>query len=263
MIALPSRPSDLLDWNIETEETDILWRFEQGLEERGFPLEDEMRFSALALALEKFSKEIWPRFQERTAGAVLYRGRADFDSLFSWTERQRENWAVWKEERPQASEAHMKRLFCADAYVHYFQMLAHKLPDEMPIYLLLDVSGLGSEAERHQLVSRERFAHFHAAVRGLARTNGKVWNEAIEESPKPPCALVFPEEARCSGDILRKLDRAMEKIEAPFRVIGEPYLTEEWEGVDVLYILPEAVSPQGERMLKGFCAAGGTVFAVE
>ena len=258
---LSSRPSDSLDWKLPTEEGPILWRFDLGLEDPCFPLEDEMHFQALSLALTKFTQEVWPLFQERTEGAVLYRGTADFDAYFRWTERQRENWGIWREDRPEANEAHLRRLFSADAFAHYFQMLAHKLPDELPLYLLLDGSGVGTEAERHQLLSRERFEHFSVAVKGLPYANGRVWTGegTIGESAKPPRALLFPEESRCSGALLKKLDEAMQRMERPFRVIAEPFLTEEWEGVDALHLLPESLSPQGERKLKGFRAAGGTV----
>ena len=93
---LSSRPSDSLDWKLPTEEGPILWRFDLGLEDPCFPLEDEMHFQALSLALTKFTQEVWPLFQERTEGAVLYRGTADFDAYFRWTERQRENWGIWR-----------------------------------------------------------------------------------------------------------------------------------------------------------------------
>lgn len=261
MIRLPCRPSDPLNWEIRTEDRDILWLFDLGLDDPYFPISDEMRFQSLSLALTKFTQEIWPQFQERTKGAVLYRGGADFSAQFSWDARQKENWELWRSERPAGEETHLRRLFCADAFAHYFQLLAHKLPDELPLYLLLDGGHWGTSAERHQVVSKERFEHFHLAVKGLPHFNGMIWDgeRIVESSTHASLAICFPEESQCSSEILAKLDRMMGHLSEPFRVIHEAFLTEEWEGVDVLHVLPEAMSSQGERKLMGFKAAGGIV----
>ncbi len=259
MIRLSARPSDSLDWNIAPDATSIMWHLDLGLEEGFFPLEDEMRFQSLTLALEKFGKEIWPRFQDKTKGVILYRGNADFSLRFSWSERQQENWKLWLEERPPAPIDHQRRLFCADAFAHYFQMLSHKLPDELPIYLFLDGSNAGTLAQRHQLLSRERFDHFHLALKGVPNSNRLIWEgEKVNEPPLPPTAICFPEEGKCSGDILNQLDNLMNSL-PEYRVIPEAFLTEEWDGVDILHVIKEALTSQGERKLQGFCAAGGTV----
>jgi len=108
-IELPCQPHHTLDWSQElalAKETNqkIVWYFNLGLEDPFFPWEEELRFSALALALQQFTKEVWPHFQEKTLALSLYRGAmVDF--------------------------------------VIYFQMLAHKLPDEAPIWLLFTIEG--------------------------------------------------------------------------------------------------------------------------
>lgn len=263
MIPLSCKPSDPLDWDIQSfpQEGPLFFRFDLGLEAPYFPIDDEMQFQSLSLALTKFTQEIWPLYQDRIRGAVLYRGSADFSACFSWTEKQKENWEVWIGERPAGTDAQLRRLFCADAFAHYFQMLAHRLPDEMPLYLLLDGTGIGSIAERHQLLSRERFEHFLVATKGLPFTNGLVWDgeEIREPQDKPPHALCFPEERSCSGAILEKMEQSIRRFETPFRVIPEAFLTEEWEGVDALYVFKEMLSPQGDRKVKGFLATGGVV----
>ena len=263
MIVLPCRASDSLDWNLP-EEGPIFWRFDLGLEDPFFPLEDPMHFQALSLALSKFTQEIWPRFQERTVGAVLYRGTADFSAFFSWTDKQKENFREWKLERPPASEAHLRRLFAADAFVYYFQMLAHRLPDELSLYLLLGASGMGTLSERHQILSKERFAHFLVATKGLPHSNGLIWEGEQVQKPSdlPNAALCFPEEAQCGSDVLQRIEERMQQMPGPFRVIAEAFLTEDWEGVDTLHVLSDTMSPQGERKLKGFQATGGQVVYV-
>lgn len=246
MITLPSRASDTLEWDLNSiPDGEILWRFQLGLEDPFFSLDDEMVFESLSLALKKFSKEVFPQFQDRTKGAILYQGTADFASTYMWTEKQCRNW----EERGASDTPYHRRIFCADSFSHYFQMLSHSLPDEMPIYLYLDATNLGTLAERHQLLSRARFEHFIVVPQGLPHTS-------TEASPR---ALCLPEERMCSERILARLNKKMEEIEKPFRVISEAFLTEDWEGVDILYVLKDTLTVQGERKLKGFEATGGII----
>jgi hypothetical protein len=246
-IVLPCRTIDDLDWTSILASIDLLekieWEFDMGLNAPYFPIDDELYFSSLKLALSRFTKDIWPLYAERTTGATLYRGSADFASFFLWTGGQEENWNVWKETRLAAPEAHLRRLFCADAFAHYFQMLAHALPDELPVTLHFCIQGCGSAAERRQLLSRERFEHFHL----------------VTEESTASLAICMPEEALCSGTILAKLDQLLTTLIEPYRIIEEAFLTELWEGVDRLYVIPEAISVQGKRKLMGFCAAGGLV----
>lgn len=44
-----------------------------------------------------------------------------------------------------------------------------------------------------------------------------------------------------------------------FKLMSEESLTLEWEGLDLILYSPEALSQEGQRKLKGFCAAGGEV----
>lgn len=244
---IPCRVNDNLDWEpilkSAGECQNITWEFDLGLDAPYFPIEDELTFSGLKFALSRFSKEVWPLYEERTSGAVLYRGAADFSSHFRWSENQEENWKTWKEGRPEASEAHLRRLFCADAFAHYFQMLAHALPDELPLTLHFDTSGCGTPAEKRQLLSKERFEHFHI----------------VTEESAASLAVLMPPEELCSGSVLSKIDRLLMSLDEPYRVIEEAFLTESWDGVDQIYVISEAVSFQGKRKLMGFCAAGGLV----
>ncbi len=246
-ILIPCRTTNDLDWKSILDAIPrvgfLVWEFDLGLGEPYFPIDDELRFSSLKLALARFTKEVWPLFSEQTSGAILYRGSADFASFFHWSETQEDNWRVWRGMRPEASVAHLRRLFTADAFAHYFQMLAHALPDELPLSLHFDTAHCGTPAEKRQLLSRERFEHF----------------QIITEDSITPLAICMPEEALCSGAVLAKLDALFASLSEPYRVIEETFLTESWEGVDRLYVLSEAISPQGIRKLMGFCAAGGLV----
>lgn len=259
-ILIPGQPHESLDWQKQKEiaaraaesKQKIVWEFDLGLNAPFFPLEDELRFNSLSLALSSFTKEVWPLFQDATAGAVLYRGSADFSSFFKWTERQEANWQVWKEGRPDSGESHMRRLFCAETFAAYFQMLAHKLPDELPLTLALDATEIGTGAQTHHLLSSERFEHFLLEVEGLPK-----------KSKETNVGVCFPQDSYCSQAVLGRLNSLFASLKAPYRIVYESTLSEEWEGIDSLYIVPDAMSVQGKRKLMGFCAAGGIVIDID
>ena len=78
----------------------------------------------------------------------------------------------------------------------------------------------------------------------------------------PTCAICLPpigmiDDASAEG--LRRLFDKVEKLGIPFRVIPEGFLTVSWDGLDVIYVVEELITPQGKRMLDGFRAAGGQV----
>jgi hypothetical protein len=246
-IILPCRATDDLNWKPILEGPlplgKIVWEFDLGLDAPYFPIDDELCFASLKLSLALFKEEIWPTFTERTGSAILYRGSADFASFFRWSDAQEENWRSWKLTRPAASEDHLRRLFTADAFALYFQMLAHALPDELPLALHFNTQGCGTPAEVRQLLSKDRFEHF----------------SLVTEESSSTLAVLMPEDELCSSAIIAKLDRLFSEIQGPYRVIEEAFLNESWEGVDVLYVLSEAVTARGKRKLRGFCAAGGVV----
>lgn len=240
---LPARPSDDLNWKIEGDHS--LFEFDLGLHEPYFPLEDELNFQSLCAGLNHFAKEVWPRFPE--SKAILYRGSADFSTFFRWSESQEANYKIWKEERPIAPEAHLKRLFCAEAFVTYFQMLAHRLPDELPLMLILDPKNTGTVAETLHLLSPERFEHFIVDF-------GMKFDSNV--------GVCFPSEEKCSGEILEKIDSLLKKIPS-FKPVYESLLTEQWDGLDDLIVFQEALTDRGKRKLKGFEAAGGKIIGAE
>jgi hypothetical protein len=125
-------------------------------------------------------------------------------------------------------------------------MLAHRLPDEMPIALLIDPPSGPTLAQTLHLLSPERFAHFELET-------GSRFSS--------PVGVCFPGDALCSSAILEKMDRLLATL-GSFKPVYEPLMTEQWDGLDELYVFPEALSPQGRRKLMGFLAAGGRVIEV-
>jgi hypothetical protein len=236
---LAARTHDDLLWEIK--EGTTLFEFDLGLNDPYFSLEDELHFNALARALSHFHETVFPNHPN--CSAVLYRGPADFSRYFLWTELQRANFERWKEEMPALSESHLKRLFCASSFVHYFQMLAHKLPDEMPIKIILDPSDCGTLAETLHLLSPERFEHFDLES-GLESTSN--------------IGVCFPPDEECCPAVLEQIDALLKRLPS-YRAVYEPLLREQWEGLDELYVVSRAVTEQGKRKLLGFEAAGGKI----
>ncbi len=266
MIHFPCKPSDPLVWDLKNipQEGSFLCRLHLGLESPFFSLEDPMLFHSLTLALKQWTQDVWGPFSSQISGVLFYCGSADFASSFLWTEKALKNFEIWQKARPQyvnLPSEHLQRLFCADTFVHYFQMLAHSLPDEVPIHLWRDAKGVGSLAQKHHILSQERFSHFCLATQGVEMTNGPIWKGEELQMPQERAvkALCFPEESLCSFEILQRLDEKIYSLREPLRIIGEPFLTDEWVGIDLLYVLQGATTPQGERKIKGFLATGGEV----
>jgi hypothetical protein len=189
--------------------------------------------------LSHFGKEVWPKHPVK---GVLYRGSADFSRHFVWSEKQLANFEEWQEGQSAHEETHLKRLFTAEAFVAYFQMLAHKLPDEMELIIRLDASNTGTLAQTLHLLSPERFEHFRLE-----------W-----DAPKTSAlGVCFPPDALCSQEILTKINGIL--AEKAVKPVYENLLTEQWDGLDELIIFPEGLSPLGKRKLAGFQAAGGIV----
>ncbi len=232
-----------MNWKIEGNPS--VFEFDLGLHEPYFPLEDELYFNSLGVALSHFTKEVWPLFPQ--ARGILFRGKADFSSFFRWTESQEANYRIWKENLPHNDEIHLKRLFCAEAFVNYFQMLAHKLPDELPLTLVLNAENTGSLAQTLHLLSPERFEHFHLESGFQFESN---------------VGVCFPPDSECSRQVLDTLDILLRKLPS-YKAVYEPLLTEQWDGLDQIYVLPNALTQRGKRKLMGFKAAGGEVIEWE
>lgn len=230
------RPSDSLVWEIEESAEPIFWEFDLGWELDPFPFLDSLHFAALQLGLSQFATQVWPKYREKSVGALLYRG--DIPPCCSVDEREQ--------------------------LALYLQMLSHALPDDLPLFLHFRGGQGGSWTRTHQFLSGEAFPYFSLLVENVPHWRGALWKGDGWIQPfLPERALCLPTDPYCKEDVVATLDRWMGKAPWPFRVIPEMFLTEEWEGVDTLYYLPSAVSEQGKRKLSGFLAAGGEAVEIE
>lgn len=141
-------------------------------------------------------------------------------------------------------------LFYMNAFAEYLHRLASVLPEELLPFCILDVSSSSSPARLEQLLSKERFPHIHLCLEGRDTTIAS------------KVGVVLPQDSFCTEEVLDALDKILEQMHEPFRVVPEALLNEQWEDLDTLVVMSCALSPQGKRKLQGFCAAGGEVVVV-
>ncbi len=282
LIRLPAHLSDDLDWSKEKALAErmieagkyLFWEIDLGLCSFQFTPEDSAAFYSFSLAIEEFSKQLWPVFRNHTFGVSLYRG--PFQPLQSFPISQWEAaFSEWKEEQGQADYA----LYCAQALSEYLHRLVSFLPDALLPFALIDASEFSSASKMSQLFSKARFEHLNLAIR-CAKTpfSGICWEEGqcaqgwlgahaqtAEAHFTPTVGLCLPNDACMHSAVIQRLDSLISDLKEQkviFRIVPEEKLTEQWDGLDKLIVLSSALSPQGKRKLLGFAAAGGTVLTI-
>lgn len=265
LVRLPCGPHSELNWEIPSTSKRIIWEFVCGLDEPFFPFTDELRFQALSLACKQFTQTLWPRYKDQTLGGILYRGPADISPFFLWNDLQKANYASIT--RPNQFSDFPG--FCLDVLYSYVQLLAYLLPDELPLMLCFDVKMIPSLSRALSLLSRERFNHFLIAVSSNKWPMPAFHYDEHSISFLPLQAskgLCFPKASQMNEETFFHIDKIIKGLyesNSSFRVIFEEYLTEQWDHLDEILVLPQALSAQGRRKLAGFKAAGGSVLEIE
>ncbi len=268
LIRLPAHLSDDLDWSAQRRLAEeavlkgkyLLWEIALGLKSFTFTPEDTASFYAFSLALEEFTKTVWPQFQEQTFGVAIYRGTLPSEERFP-----RSHWETSFIERGGEDYS----LYCAQNFAEYLHRLVSFLPDAALPFALIDVSEIPSAARVAQLLSKERFEYVHLALQG-ARVPfaGLCWEEGEMAQGASSAALgvLLPKDEHFCPNLLEGMDTLFSHLKEKgslFRIVCEEKLTEQWDGLDELIVFPSAVSPQGKRKLQGFLAAGGTLLSAE
>lgn len=274
VIVLPSRLDCDLNWEaafaqaeqcVQNEQS-ILWHFDFGLEEDSFDINDETQFLSFTVAIDLFTKKIWQKFDKNTFGVCLYQGDLSFAQQgFKIEDSHFFEWCEEKHQDPQNPLS--KSMFSLGVFAEYLHRLISFFPDTVIPFACVDVNAWNSVGLLSVLLSKQRFEHVYLAVRGAKDYLSPVrWDHSGALScvwvNEPNDAVCIPEDLSCSPEVCARLDALFERLEAqqiPFRLIAEGRLTEEWDGIDRLYVLKGAVSVQGKRKLLGFAAAGGEV----
>lgn len=179
------------------------------------------------LAVRTFVEKVWKTHQDKTLGVILYRGSLPPFELELFAE-----------------------------YLHY---LAACLPDEVPSFALFDCQG------DPLLFSKEIFPHIYLGFR-----SGPIGALRWEENALKPLyydarlGVALP--SREKGLRFKEVEECLAKLdqeEVKYRLISEPYITQEWDDLDELIYFKDLISPMGYRMVQGFEAAGGKVIGAE
>ena len=155
--------------------------------------------------------------------------------------------------------------------------LAIRLPEELPLFLCLDVGQEGNVEHYFKAVNLESMRPFQLFLKGLLPQKYPYalpafgWNQGSSplgvcssskqlypmlSSRRLPLALLLPT-TLCGWE---KISSVVEQLgQLPFRTLPEQLLTQEWEGVEDLVVISSGLSERGRRKLCGFCAAGGRV----
>lgn len=270
----------------------LFWEIDLGLfSSLESPLGSQTQFLSLCLSLEHFHDTIWKEFRQDSSGLCLYRGSLDLSLKFPWDEEQVENLREWLHEKTDATTLNalnqtqegkeLIKLFCSDAAGEYLTMLAARLPDHLPLYVLFDTGALDDPLLVARLLSKERYPNITVGAKGalwdgihlLGSEFG--WDDmllskgVISKQSVPVCdphqislAICLPPEKYwqgCAVSSLREKMISLIKEKTPFRVITAGRLLTEWDGLDHLIVDTSTVDKPLFRMLQGFAAAGGKI----
>ena len=223
MILDASFSSDL-NWNIDLTTELVTIEFDFGWGKGPFLINDPALFQSYTLAIDKFSKEIWPHVREKCSTVILFRGSLSILSTIV------------------VSDGELSPVEAANVFGNYLHRLASFLPEEVPVAALFDDTAHFSKGEAAQLLSQERFSHLQLSLSPSESTTG----------------VLLPLDEHCTPAIIKELTCLF--VEVPdLRVIPERMLNELWNGLDELVVFEEALSQYGKRQILGFEAAGGKV----
>lgn len=272
LIILPSQIHENLQWEQELQRAEkmmeqgawILWHFDLGVDQPEFDFEDELTFYSLQIAIDHFTKDIWPNFKKKTLGLSLYRGKMDLSSRFLWTLNQKENFEKWKKERQRKEQY----LFCTEVLIHYLRLFSHRIPDEVPLFAFLDATD-SSLARSALVLSQERWEHFFVVSEGGPTSMG--WNtdtfstgwmgvrNIAKQTEEEKLGVCLPSDKHFKVSCMERLFDRLLDASVSFRIINESFISEMWDGLDYILLPKGPLQEISRRMLEGFCAAGGYI----
>lgn len=215
-------------------ESDLMWEFDSDhpniLWELNFDIRrlNPLSLASYQLAVRTFIEKVWENHKNNTLGVVLYKGKVPHFEL--------------------------------EAFADYLHLIAAALPDEVFPFALFDCVG------DPLLFSKEIFPHIHLGFRSGA-IGALHWGETLlPRKYDAKLGVVLPlREKGIQFDEVDKCLKILDQEKLSYRLIAEPYLTEEWDGLDEIIIFSNNISKWGLRMIQGFEAAGGRIrkFGVE
>lgn len=234
-----------LNWEIKDTDKAILWNLDFDFLNLSFPIDNKLQFESLKIAVEIFTKNIYPKYKDQTLGVCLYQGSTSVFSIF--------------ENNP-------------DVFVDYLRLFFSSLDDQVMPFLIFDTMSIADPVEFCRLFRKERFEYFSLIFRNptlktlfcFSNTDtsflGYIGSGIPKISKPPTLGFVFPTEEKISSEINQSLQEVFSYLkDKPFRLIYETHLIEDIDCIDTLIVLEEGLSNMGKRQIQGFLAAGGQV----
>lgn len=144
-VRLPAHLSDDLNWPVQVpEDKAILWELDLGLPFFEFLPDNTAAFFSFSIAIEEFSRKLWPAFHHRTFGVALYRGPLPTEKQFPS--------AHW--------DAHLCRIQLLSEYLH---RLVSFLPDTVLPFAFFN--------ETLSPMQKAKFEHIHLTTEAPPSTS--------------------------------------------------------------------------------------------
>ncbi len=253
MIRLPVYMESDLEWGLQIEQAansqdSLLWVFDFG---KKLSLHDPAFFASSALAMEEFTKTVWPLFQKQTSAIVLYEGTAAFAEALVPSGNTERLFEEYIQEFPfHFDQGALYQLFAANSLSEFLHRMLAFLPEESKSICHIRDS-LKDRALFAQLLCKRRFEYLYLD------TPEAPW---VSSTSKVAISLPFDQKLDESARI--QINELFSKM-SDFRVIPEESLNDYWDGIDQIIALRALTSERAMRLLEGFSATGGEVLFSE
>ena len=285
-LKLDGTTSSHLDWKAIKEQAlefiekgfKIFWDLDLGLfNSLKRPLSNQTQYLSLELSLKHFKDFIWKDLGDHSLGVCLYKGNGELGTEEILEDIHKNNFDEWSQGKNFSLE-HLKILYRQHLCLEYHQLLTHSMPDEIPMFLLMDTSHLSHPVLEPLLTHPDIFDRLNIILHShLIPPRTLSWNQpspygfiGCSQSEITSCsnsiAVCLPLYSQINETLVEKLSQLLETLKADavsFRVIPEQSLISEWDELSELIVFSKALSSQGLRKLKGFNAAGGTIIFVD
>lgn len=259
----------------------IIWHLEFDFAPRLSDFKFEGIFNAYYDAIKLFNHFVKERFLQETLGYILFEGFIDFRGAFAWSEGdfiEFKEWLIDLYQTPshlfetegsiyglgeiQSFEdmskemfdvtpfcRHLKNVYALNVFSAYLHRLLAALIEEVPAFIEIHYP----QSDAHlgfvsQLFSEERLSHIH------------LFSGSSHVGDSCNIGLCLPNDPYCLESILHNFKNTYKQLVSKnicFKIVPEFMMTASWDGLDKIVYIKKGLSPQGKRILQGFCAAGG------
>jgi len=218
-VSLDCSSRSRLQWDIPTLDTWVLWELETDLWQ--YASLEEPAILSYELAIDHFVTTVLPH--HRTFGVLVYKGSAPVPYTL-------------------------------------LRSLSARLPDNVIPFIALDLSEYQEASSFFHALQREELAHFGLIVKGGAwpyAIPALGWDQPSVYGYYSDCEQEILPQQRLTTALCYGPETAFQLPKEPCRVIPEACLTDEWDGIDILYTA--GLTSKGERKARGLAAAGAQI----